>query len=169
MALALTFTILIAEVIGGIVSHSLALLSDAGHMLSDVAAQALSLIALAIAARPADRRRTYGYYRIEILAALANGVALIILAVWIFWSGYQRLRGDAPEIDLGIMMVIAAIGLAANLGGAWLLHGGESLNVKGAYLHVLTDTLSSVAVLLGGLIMWLAHGFYLLDQLLVLL
>ena len=166
-ALALTAIILVAEVAGGFYSHSLALLSDAGHMLSDAAAQALSLVALAIAARPADARRTYGYHRIEILAALANGVALILLSVWIFYAGYTRLVAGAPAIDLPVMMVIAAIGLVANLGGAWLLHDAQSLNLRGAYLHVLTDTLSSVAVLLGGGVMMLAHGgLWLIDPIL---
>ncbi|HEX2574050.1 MAG TPA: cation diffusion facilitator family transporter [Polyangia bacterium] len=155
LTLLLTAVILVAEVLGGLWSHSLALLSDAGHMLSDLAAQALSLVALAIATRPADARRTYGYYRIEILAALANGVALIGLAVWIFWSGYHRLRSGGPPIDLPVMTGIAGIGLAANLLGAYLLHSAQSLNVRGAYLHLLSDTLSSVVVMLGGLVMYL--------------
>lgn len=147
IALALTATLFVVEVVGGILSHSLALLSDAGHMLSDFGAQGLSLAALIIAARPSDRRRTYGYYRIEILAALANGVALFALSGWIVWSAWHRLRDGQQPIETGIMMGVAAVGLCANLAGAWLLHGAESLNVKGAYLHVLQDTLSSVAVL----------------------
>jgi cobalt-zinc-cadmium efflux system protein len=166
LTLLLTAGILVAEVIGGLWSHSLALLSDAGHMLSDVAAQALSLIALAIATRPADARRTYGYYRIEILAALGNGVALLVLAVWIFWSGYHRLRSGGPPIDLPVMTVVAGIGLVANLFGAYLLHSAQSLNVRGAYLHLLSDTLSSVMVMLGGLVMYFGGRWYALDPLL---
>jgi cobalt-zinc-cadmium efflux system protein len=170
LTLLLTAGILVAEVIGGLWSHSLALLSDAGHMLSDVAAQALSLIALAIATRPADARRTYGYYRIEILAALGNGVALIGLAVWIFWSGYHRLRSGVPPIDLPVMTGVAGIGLGANLLGASLLHSTQSLNVRGAYLHLLSDTLSSVVVLLGGLVMYLGgRRWYALDPILSML
>lgn len=165
-SLSLTAIILIAEVVGGLWSHSLALLSDAGHMLSDLGAQVLSLLALAIAVRPADARRTYGYYRIEILAALANGVALLALAVWICWSALLRLRHGVPTIDVGIMIIIAAIGLMANLGGALLLRGSHSLNLRGAYLHLLSDTLSSVAVLLGGVVMMLVPGWTVIDPVL---
>lgn len=161
-AIVVTTLILGAEVVGGLVAHSLALLSDAGHMLSDVVAQALSLAALVIAARPADARRTYGWHRVEILAALANGVTLVALSIVIVWEGVERLRAPAP-VQTSIMMIIAAIGLVANLVGAWLLHGSESLNVKGAYLHILGDTLSSLAVLVGGAVMWALHGAYWLD------
>ena len=165
-ALALTLVILGAEVAGGLWSRSLALLSDAGHMLSDAAAQALSLVALAIASRPASARRTWGWYRLEILAALANGVALLVLAAWIIWTGIARLRAGAPPIDLRVMMLIAFIGLLANLGGAWLLHNAQSLNARSAYLHLLTDTLSSVSVLFGGIVMYFARGLYTLDPIL---
>src|SRR5205823_14748892 len=100
-ALVLTTVLFVAEVIGGVVSHSLALLSDAGHMLSDLAAQGLSLAALVIAGRPSDSRRTYGYYRIEILAALANGIALFGLSLWILWSAWHRLRGGVQPVQTG--------------------------------------------------------------------
>ncbi len=166
LVLALTALILGVEVAGGLASHSLALLSDAGHMLSDVAAQVLSLVALKIAARPSEPRRTYGWYRVEILAALVNGVALIVLAAGIVWSAVGRLRGGEAQIQTGIMITVAAIGLAANLLAAWLLHGAQSLNVRGAYLHVLTDSLSSVAVVAGGVVMAAAHGLYWLDPVL---
>ena len=168
LTIAVTLGILVAEVVGGLYSHSLALLSDAGHMLSDVVAQALSLVALVLAARPADERRTYGWYRIEILAALLNGLTLIALAGGILWSGALRLRAPV-EIHTTMMMIIAGIGLAANLVGAWLLHDAESLNAKGAYLHILGDTLSSVAVLIGGAAMALVHGAYWLDPILSML
>jgi cobalt-zinc-cadmium efflux system protein len=163
---ALTALILVAEVIGGLMSGSLALLSDAGHMLSDVAAQVLSLLALAIAARPADDKRTYGYYRIEILAALANGLALLGLSGWILWSAWGRLRGGPQEIHTTLMIAVAAIGLVANLICAWLLHDAKSLNVRGAYLHILLDSLSSLAVVAGGAVMALLHGSYLIDPIL---
>ncbi|HXU72561.1 MAG TPA: cation diffusion facilitator family transporter [Polyangia bacterium] len=161
-ALAITALILIAEAIGGWLAHSLALLSDAGHMFSDVVAQALSLAALIIATRPADQRRTYGWHRVEILAALGNGLALVALAAIIVWEGWRRLHAPVV-VDTTVMMPIAAIGLVANAAGVWLLHGSHSLNVKGAYLHILGDTLSSVAVLIGGAIMYFAHGLYWLD------
>ena len=156
------FTILIAEVIGGWIAHSLALLSDAGHMFSDVVAQILSLLALMLASRPADARRTYGWYRLEILAALANGVALVALSFGILWSAAHRIR-EPHEIHTEIVMAIAAIGLTANVIGAWLLHDAKNLNVKGAYLHVLGDTFSSAAVLVGGAIMFFVKGWYWLD------
>ncbi len=161
-AIVVTLAILGAEIVGGLWSHSLALLSDAGHMLSDVVAQVLSLAALVIAARPADARRTYGWHRVEVLAALGNGVTLVVLSIIIVWQAWHRLH-TTVEVQTGLMMKIAAIGLVANLIGALLLHDSHSLNVKGAYLHVLGDTLSSVAVLVGGAIMYFAHGLYWLD------
>ncbi|MDB4968809.1 MAG: cation efflux family protein [Myxococcales bacterium] len=161
-ALIITTAILVAEVIGGWLAHSLALLSDAGHMFSDAVAQALSLAALVIAARPSDARRTYGWHRVEILAALGNGVALVVLALVIIWEGWLRLHAPVP-VDTRLMMPIAALGLCANLGGVWLLHGSHSLNVKGAYLHILGDTLSSLAVLMGGAVMYFLRGSYWLD------
>ncbi len=161
-ALVVTTVILVAEAVGGWLAHSLALLSDAGHMFSDVVAQALSLAALVIAARPADARRTYGWHRVEILAALGNGLALVVLALVIIWEGWRRLHAPV-EVHTSLMIPIAAIGFVSNVVGVWLLHGSHSLNVKGAYLHILGDTLSSVAVLVGGAIMWLAHGLYWLD------
>jgi cobalt-zinc-cadmium efflux system protein len=165
-ALALTGVVFLVEVVGGFWSGSLALLSDAGHMLSDVAAQVLSLVALALSSRPSDARRTYGYYRIEILAALANGVALVVLSGWILWSAVARLHAGAPEVKTGVMLVVAAFGLVANVAGASLLHGAESLNVRGAYLHVLQDLLSSVVVVIGGVVMALVPGLYGLDPVL---
>jgi cobalt-zinc-cadmium efflux system protein len=164
-AIVVTLGILAAEVVGGLYSHSLALLSDAGHMLSDVVAQALSLAALIIAARPADARRTYGWHRVEILAALGNGVTLVVLSLVIIWQAWHRLHAPV-EVQTSLMMKIATIGLVANIIGAFLLHGSHSLNVKGAYLHILGDTLSSVTVLAGGIVMYFAHGMYWLDPML---
>ena len=163
-----TALILIAEVVGGILSHSLALLSDAGHMFSDVVAQGLSLAAMILAARPSDSRRTYGWYRLEILAALMNGLTLFVLSAWILWSGWQRLRSPV-EVHTGLMLAVAGVGLLANMIGAWLLHGARSLNARSAYLHLLLDLLSSVAVLVAGAAMYFARGWYWLDPLLSML
>jgi cobalt-zinc-cadmium efflux system protein len=165
LTLMVTAAILVLEIIGGLWARSLSLLSDAGHMFSDVVAQGLSLMALIIAARPADSRRTYGWYRLEILAALVNGLTLLTLAGFILWEGLQRLRAPV-EVHTPVMIATAAIGLVANLIGAWLLHGLTSLNARGAYLHLLLDTLSSVAVLTGGIVMFFARGLYWVDPML---
>lgn len=147
---------MIAEAIGGYLANSLALLSDAGHMFTDVAALALSLFAVRFASRPATPRKTYGFYRLEILAALANGVTLIVLSLLICFEAYQRLL--APEEVKGWTLIwISTGGLAVNLISAYLLsraHNG-SLNIRGAFLHVLGDLLGSVgAILAGVLIIW---------------
>jgi len=150
---------MIAEFAGGLLTNSLALLADAGHMLSDVAALSLSLFAIWIAERPPTPRQTYGYLRAEILAALANGATLIVISILIFVEAYHRLWQPPDVLGAG-MFVIAVGGLVVNLIGLWLLHGGrgESLNVHGAWLHVLTDALGSVgAIVAGGLI--LAFGW----------
>jgi len=154
---------MIAEVIGGLLSNSLALLADAGHMLSDVAALALSLFALWVAQRPPTPTRTYGYYRAEILAALANGTALVIIALFVFFHAYERLA-DPPEVRAPMMMGIAAGGLVVNLLGLWILHGaqGENLNVRGAWLHVLGDALGSVGAIVAGALIWV-FGWYWAD------
>ena len=152
-ALAVSGVILVAEVAGGLISRSLALLSDAGHVLADMSAQIISLVALLIASRPPSRRRTYGYYRLEILAALVNGVLLIALAGGIVYTAVGRLRdGATHEIDTGVMLPVAALGLVANIVAAWLLHGAKGLNARGAYLHVISDALASVAVVGGGVV-----------------
>jgi cobalt-zinc-cadmium efflux system protein len=160
--LVVTSLILIAEAVGGWLTHSLALLSDAGHMLSDVVGLALSLAALKIATRPADARRTYGWHRVEILAALGNGIVLLVIALLIIWEGWHRLHAPV-EVHTSIMIPIAGVGFLVNTVGAWLLHGSHSLNVKGAYLHILGDCLSSLTVLVGGTVMYFAHGMYWLD------
>lgn len=151
VVLLLVLSYMVAEVIGGIVTGSLALLADAGHMLADGGALALSLFALWIARRPATSTHTYGFYRTEILAALLNGAALVAIALYIFVEASRRI-GNPPEIRGGLMMVIAAGGLAVNLIGLWMLNGGrtENLNVRGAWLHVLMDTLGSVGTLAAG-------------------
>jgi cobalt-zinc-cadmium efflux system protein len=165
ITLAVTAGILVAEIIGGILSGSLALLSDAGHMATDAGALLLSLVACTFACRPPDTRRTYGFHRLEVLAALCNGVALFLVAGVILYEAYVRLRAPAP-VKTTLMMAVAAVGLAGNLVGVFLLRGQRSLNVRGAYLHILTDTMSSVAVLGGGVIMTVARGFWIVDPIL---
>ncbi len=160
-ALLLTGTIAVAEAVGGYVSNSLALMSDAGHMLTDISALALSLLALWFAGKPADLKKTYGYYRMEILSALLNGVLLLGITVVILMEAWERMQQPA-EIRLGPMAVVATIGLLANLGALGFLHQTHSMNVRGAFLHILGDTLSSVGVLLGAGLMALT-GWYLVD------
>jgi cobalt-zinc-cadmium efflux system protein len=149
VSLALTGAIMLAEALGGWLSGSLALLSDAAHMLADAGALGLALVAAYLAARPANDKRTFGYRRAEVLAAQVNVGALAVLAVWIGWEAVQRLRAPHGPIDLRLMAAIAAVGLAANLAILWALHGEHTLNARSAFLHVLSDTISSVAILLG--------------------
>jgi cobalt-zinc-cadmium efflux system protein len=165
MALVLTTVILIAEIFGGVVSNSLALLADAGHMFTDALAIALAYAALGFAMRPPTARKSYGWYRLEVLAALVNGVTLVVMSLFIFWEAYERMM-DPPEVATGTMLVVAVIGLVANGFGLFFLHGhGGSLNMRGAYLHVLGDLLSSVAVVAGGVFMAFT-GVYLIDPIL---
>ena len=154
-ALALAAGFMAVEFAGGLLANSLALLADAGHMLSDVAALGLSLFALWMAARPSGPERTYGHYRIEILAALANGATLVALSIWIVAEAVARLH-DPPEVAAPLMLAVAAAGLAVNLAALAILRGGrdESLNVRGAWLHVVSDALGSVQVLLAGALIW---------------
>ena len=149
--LALTAFFTVAEIVGGIVSGSLALLADAGHMFSDVAALGLSLFAIRLAQRPPSPRRTFGYARFEILAALFNGAALAIVAGWIVVEAWARMR-EPVEIDGAIMLTVAALGLVVNVIAATVLHAHahDNLNVRGAYLHVLGDLLGSVGTLAAG-------------------
>jgi len=151
-ALALTIGIAVLEAVGGWWTHSLALLSDAGHMLTDVSALVLALLALWFAGRPADLRRTYGYARLEILSALLNGVLLLGITTLIVLEAISRLRAP-PEVHLGPMAVVAAIGFLANVGALAFLHRSHTLNARAAFLHVVGDTLSSVGVLLGAGVM----------------
>lgn len=155
-ALALTGIYMIAEVVGALVTGSLALLADAAHMLTDVGGLALALLAIRFAAREATPQLTYGYLRTEVLSALTNAVVLLLLTVYILYEAYQRFLAP-PEVLSGPMLIVAAIGLIVNLVSMRLLAGGssESLNVKGAYLEVLGDMLGSVGVIVAALIiMW---------------
>lgn len=148
IALGLTSTFLVAEVVGGIVFNSLALLSDAAHMMTDVVALLIALIAIWIGKKPADDRRTFGYRRFEILAAAFNAVLLFLVAGYVLWEGFQRMFSPEPVGSVG-MLVIASLGLIVNLISMRLLVGGKdkSLNVRGAYLEVWADMLGSLGVL----------------------
>ena len=163
VVLGLVLAYMVAEVVGGLLTNSLALLADAGHMASDAASLALALFAMWIAQRPPTPRHTYGYYRTEILAALANGATLVAISIYIFIEAYQRI-GEPPHVQGALMMGIAVGGLLVNLIGLWILNSGkgESLNVRGAWLHVLTDALGSVGAIAAGGLIW-AFGWHWAD------
>ncbi|HYC52694.1 MAG TPA: cation diffusion facilitator family transporter [Gemmatimonadaceae bacterium] len=148
LALGLTASVLVAEVIGGWLSNSLALLADAGHVLTDAAALALSLFVAWFSRQPVTPQKTYGYLRWEILAAFINGATLLAISIWIVIEALLRLRAPEP-VGGTLMLVIAALGLVANVAAAYVLHPlhKSSLNVHGAYLHVLGDLLASVATI----------------------
>jgi cobalt-zinc-cadmium efflux system protein len=164
-AFGITLVIMAAEVIGGWWTNSLALLSDSGHMLSDAASLGLSLVAIRFAAKAASPSKSFGYRRLEILAALANGVALFLIAIAITWEAWHRLF-EPPTVASGPMMGIAIVGLLANLASAWvLLHQGDvkdNLNLRSAYMHVLGDALGSVGAIVAGALMYL-YGWYIAD------
>lgn len=165
IALLITASIAVLEFFGGLFTNSLALLSDSGHMLSDASSLVLSLLAIWFAARPASPSKSYGFYRTEILAALLNGITLFVIAGFIIWEAYGRFF-DPPTVSSGPMMLIAIIGLLANLASAWaLLKKGDvkgNINFRSAYLHVLGDALGSVGAIIGGVVMW-AFGWYIFD------
>ncbi len=146
---------MLAEAVGGYLTGSLALLADAGHMLSDVAALGLSVFAIRIARRPPTPTRTYGHHRTEILAALANGATLVAISLYILIEAARRL-GHPPAIDAPVMMAVAGGGLIFNLVSLVLLHGGrgENLNVRGAWLHVASDALGSAQTIVAGALVW---------------
>ncbi len=163
LTLALTVAFTVVEVVGGIVTGSLALLADAAHMLSDNVSLALALFAAWLAGRPAGPNRTFGYRRAEILAALFNGVTLVAISIWIFIEAANRFR-DPPEVEAGLMLAIAAAGLAVNLVAARILHGHAdgNLNVSAALRHVLADLLGSIGVIAAAAII-LATGWEYAD------
>jgi cobalt-zinc-cadmium efflux system protein len=154
--LILTLLYTVAEVVGGYISGSLALLADAGHMLTDNLALSIALFAAWSARRPPDQTRTYGFQRAEILAALANGVALVVISGYIAWEAYSRFQSP-PEVRFGLMGAVAAGGLVVNIIGAWILHAGqnENLNMRAAYLHVLGDLLGSVGAIIAAVLIGL--------------
>ena len=160
----LTASILVLEAAGGFVAHSLALLSDSGHMMTDLLALLLSLFAINFAARPATDSKTYGYYRLEILVALFNGTLLAVLSLYLFYEAFRRFLSPRP-VATGIMLSVAVVGLLANLAGIVLLSPSRrNLNVRGALLHVMGDAFSSVGVILGAVVMRLT-GWYRADPL----
>ena len=153
LALAITATIAVVEAAGGILSNSISLVGDSVHMFTDVTAIALSLFAITMAARSHSGAMTFGYHRAEVLAALANGVTLAVISVWVLYEAVLRVMSPR-EIDTPLMLVVASIGLAGNLVVMFLLkhHAGKSINVQSAFVHVIYDTVSSVAVIITGLI-----------------
>ena len=165
LVLLLTALYMVLEVIGGLWTGSLALLADAGHMFTDVAALILALTAVWFGSRPATSKKTFGYYRLEIIAALVNGVALVVMSLLIFYGAYERWF-EPPVVRSGPMMVVAAGGLIVNLICAWILHGRHEidLNIRGAWMHVMGDALGSVAAILAGACMAI-FGWYQADAL----
>jgi cobalt-zinc-cadmium efflux system protein len=169
LALAISSIYFFAELIGGFLTNSLALLSDAGHMLSDIAALALSLFAFRIAKRPATVSSTYGYHRAEILAALFNGLTLWLIVGVIFAAAYNRFL-DPPAVESYGMMIVASLGLLVNVVAGVILYGSHhhNLNLRGAFLHVVSDALGSVGAIAAGLVMLLT-GWYVADPLISIL
>ncbi|MFB5165626.1 cation diffusion facilitator family transporter [Parageobacillus toebii] len=165
IALLITAGIMLLEFFGGLITHSLALLSDSGHMLSDASSLVLSLVAIRFATKPASPSKTYGFYRFEILAALFNGVTLFVIAGFIIWEAIDRFY-NPPTVASGSMMLIAFIGLFANLLSAWvLMRKGDvknNVNLRSAYLHVIGDALGSVGAIVAGFVMWL-FDWYMAD------
>lgn len=165
IALSLTATVMVVQVVGAILTGSLALLADAAHMFTDAAALVVALIATAIAARPADDRRTFGYQRAEVLGALVNGIVLIVLSLWVAFEAVQRLLAPAEaEVQGGLMLVVAVVGLLANAVSMWLLGRAQkrSINVRGAYLEVLGDLIGSAAVIVAAIVI-VTTGFVQAD------
>lgn len=163
IALAMTTTVMVVEIVGGLLSRSLALLADAGHMATDAAGIAMALVAVTLAQRPATARRTFGLQRVEILAATLNALVLFALAGYILLEAYRRVS-EPPDIASGLMLVVAVVGLVVNTVSLLLLRRGqaESLNMRGAYLEVLGDLLGSVAVIAAAAVIALI-GFDLAD------
>jgi len=164
-ALVISAVYFIAELIAGFLTNSLALLSDAGHMLSDIGAIALSLFAFRMARRPATHQSTYGFHRVEILAALFNGLTLWLIVGVIFAAAYNRFA-QPPMVESFGMIIVAFFGLLVNIAAAAILHGGhrDNLNLRGAFLHVISDAVGSVGAIAAGVIM-LTTGWYLADPL----
>ncbi len=163
IALVLTFVYMITEGVGGWLTNSLALIADAGHMLTDVAAMSLTLGAIWFALRPATARKTFGYYRLEILAAFVNGIALVLLSILVIYEAVERWNSP-PAINGVRLGIIAFGGLVVNVIAAKLLHGNHEhdLNMRGAWLHVMGDLLGSVAALTAGFLIW-AKGWLWAD------
>ena len=165
IALTITLGMMCVEAVGGWITNSLALLSDSAHMLSDVGSLAISLFAVWFVTKPPSAQKSYGYQRIEIMAALLNGVALFVVAGFIFIEAYRRLFAP-PTVDAGPMMLIAFAGLIANIASAWALRNqGDvktNINLRSAYLHVISDALGSIGALAAGALMQI-FGWYIAD------
>ena len=166
LAALITGAFMFAEIAGGIAAGSLALLADAGHMVTDFASLALAWFGFRLLRRPADWRRTFGFDRFQVLVAFGNGLALFAIAAWIVYEAAMRLM-TTPEVSGGIMVVIAVLGLLVNIAAFWMLRGAdrENLNVRGATVHVLGDLLGSIAALVAGGVI-LASGWTTIDPLL---
>jgi len=165
VSLAITSTVFVVQVVGAVLSGSLALLADAAHMLMDAAALVIALIAGAVAARPADDRRTFGYQRAEVFGALVNGVILLVVSVWVAIEAVLRLVSPAePEVSGDLMLVVATVGLLANGIAMWLLSSAQkhNINARGAYLEVLGDLLGSIAVIVAAVVI-IATGWVAAD------
>jgi cobalt-zinc-cadmium efflux system protein len=169
IALGITAVFMTAEAVGGYLANSQALMADAAHMLSDSGALVLSLLAIRFAARPATGRKSFGWMRLEILAALANGVTLVLIAIAIFWESVHRLRVPEP-VDVPLMTGIAALGLVANAVSAFVLHEPHDshLNVRAAYIHILGDLVGALGAIVAGVIMW-RTGWYTADPIVAIL
>jgi cobalt-zinc-cadmium efflux system protein len=169
VVISITTGIMIAEIIGGLLANSLALLSDAGHMLTDILALGLSLAAMKFARRPPTPAKTFGFYRLEILAAFFNGILLLVISLYIFYEAYQRLV-DPREIKGLFMLLVAAIGLLANGVGIAVLRKSahSSLNVRSAFFHLVGDTVSSAGVIVGGIVIILT-GWHVVDPIISIL
>ncbi|MCP4381669.1 MAG: cation diffusion facilitator family transporter [Hyphomicrobiales bacterium] len=163
IAALITFVFMVAEVIGGLLSGSLALLADAGHMITDVLALGLAWFAFRLADRPADGSRTYGYHRFQVLVAFANGLALFVIAGWIIYEAIERIAAPEPIVG-GLMLVVAIAGMVANVASFLILHSGDrnNLNMRAAMLHVLGDLLGSAAAIVAALVI-LATGWTPID------
>lgn len=166
IALVLTATFMIVEVIGGVLSGSLALLADAGHMLTDTLALGLAAFAFHVSSRPADRKRSFGYQRMQIIVAFANGLGLLLLVGWILVEAVFRFL-DPPEVIGNTMLIVASVGLLVNIAAFAVLHGGdqENLNIRGAVLHVAGDLLGSVAAIAAAIVI-IVTGWMPIDPLL---
>ena len=169
IALSITVLMMIAEIVGGLLSNSLALLSDAGHMFIDNIALLLSFFAMKFAIMPATEKKTFGFYRLEILAALINGVTLVLISLYIIYEAYFRIIHPQP-VQGKLMLIIAVIGLVANIIGAAILmkHRHANLNIRGAFLHIIGDAAVSVGVIIGGIVI-VQTGWYLIDPILSIL
>lgn len=169
IALAITATFMVIEIAGGLISGSLALLADAGHMFTDSVALALAVFAFAISERPADSRRTFGYHRVQILAAFVNGITLVAIVIWIVVEAVRRLLSP-PEVVASTMLYVAIAGLIVNIAAFLVLHGGDrdNLNMRGAALHVLSDLLGSVAAIVAAVVI-IRTGWMPVDPLLSML